>query len=69
MGFDFTVINIIGITFLTVCNNWTLLRLLLKIKLYLSINVFATGVGFHPDIRSGPTVSQFVRGGYIGKQR
>ncbi len=46
-------------------NNWTLLRLLL----YLSINVFATGEGFHPDIRSGPTVSQFVRGGSLSKQR
>jgi hypothetical protein len=37
--------------------------------LYLIINVFAAGEGFHPDIRSGPTVSQFVRGGSIGKQR
>ncbi len=28
-----------------------------------------SGEGFHPDIRSGPTVSQFVRGGSIRKQR
>ncbi len=50
-------------------NNWTLLRLLFKIKLYLSFNVFAAGEGFHPDIRSGPTVSQFVRGGSLSKKR